>query len=95
MSNTKKRFNKPNLYENKSEQGQEEIGESGAKRKDERKRNMVINIVTITFLLFITPMGLLVMWLFSNWRTSIKIIITIAFILLMMFVYFITPTTNF
>jgi len=81
--------------ENEKElKNKEEIEERGSKRKDERKRNMIITIVTITFLLFITPMGLLVMWLFSNWRTPTKIIVTIAFILLMMFVYFIMPTTN-
>ena len=42
------------------------------------------NIITILLLIVTPPIGVLVMWVFTNWSRKIKLIITIAWILLIL-----------
>ena len=45
-------------------------------------KTSLINALTIALLVFLTPIGLLVMWLFASWSKKAKIIITIVVVLI-------------
>ena len=51
-------------------------------------------VITVLLLLFITPIGLLLMWFWTKWNDGWKCIITLIYLFLIVFVVFMANKTD-